>query len=62
LPTHVARELEDGNWTSKLGWMADVSHRKPAAIACQRYGLPSHFFKRPARSPNPTRPPHDLPF
>lgn len=25
-PTHVARQLEEGNWTSKLGYLEDIEH------------------------------------
>ena len=28
-PTHVARKLPDGRWTSKLGRMEDVAHSLP---------------------------------
>ena len=29
VPTHVARQLENGRWTSKLGDWEDIEHDKP---------------------------------
>ena len=38
-PTHMARQLADGTWTSKLGGSEDVNHFTLDAIEC--YGPPS---------------------
>jgi hypothetical protein len=46
-PTHAARQLADGNWTSKLGAHFDVKHTL-TAINGGRYGDAILFFKRPA--------------
>ncbi|MEG3937912.1 hypothetical protein QT995_07080 [Microcoleus sp. S36b_A3] len=26
IPTHAARQLPNGKWTSKLGWLEDIEH------------------------------------
>lgn len=33
LPTHVARQLADGTWTSKLGSWQDIEHQQLEALA-----------------------------
>lgn len=38
LATHVARQLPDGAWTSKLGNDVDISHPSLAALIDGRYG------------------------
>src|SRR5262249_26347171 len=54
-PTHAARQLPDGTWTSKLGQNVDVEHSTPESILqfqdCYRYGRPLHYMRRPI--PNP---------
>ncbi|HUG39902.1 MAG TPA: hypothetical protein VMM12_05430, partial [Longimicrobiales bacterium] len=40
LPTHVARQLPTGRWTSKLGQSVDIEHRNPAALISNDYGRP----------------------
>ena len=32
-PTHVARQVENGNWTSKLGRWQDIEHQSLQALA-----------------------------
>lgn len=44
-PTHAARQLPDGNWTSKLGSLEDISHQTLEAI--REYGVPTLVLKRP---------------
>jgi hypothetical protein len=46
LPTHAARQLPDGAWTSKLGQGFDIRHTLEA-IEGPAYGLASHFLTRP---------------
>jgi|GEM_PF-334460 len=49
-PTHAARQLRNGKWTSKLGDFADVQHNKPEDVngpAPTGYGAPKYFLKRP---------------
>lgn len=45
-PTHAARQLSDGIWTSKLGKSVDVSHAL-GGLKGDKYGEPVHFLKRP---------------
>ena len=33
VPTHVARQLRSGNWTSKLGEWEDIEHKNPEGLA-----------------------------
>lgn len=45
MPTHAARQLRSGNWTSKLGKSHDIEH----SLMClegQRYGSVKFFFKK----------------
>ncbi len=45
-PKHMARQLADGTWTSKLGQGRDITHHTLAALAGPRYGVPAHFMRR----------------
>lgn len=45
--THVARQLPDGKWTSKLGQLEDITHSTPEALAGSDYGDVVQFMKRP---------------
>lgn len=45
-PTHAARQLESGRWTSKLGPDEDVEHDL-ADLMGRRYGQPVVFLRRP---------------
>lgn len=50
--THVARQLPDGTWTSKLGVEIDISHDAPndlpqdGPLSCVGLGVAYFFFKR----------------
>ena len=46
-PTHMARQLSDGNWTSKCGDWCDISHRHPEVVANGLYGTVRVFLSRP---------------
>ena len=46
--THVARQLPDGWWTSKLGPDEDILHRTPQALAGDLYGQVQAIMKRTA--------------
>lgn len=46
-PTHAARQLPDGTWTSKLGPCEDVNHKTVADVNGPAYGGPVQFLKRP---------------
>lgn len=47
VPTHVARQLESGGWTSKLGPHEDVSHKTLHAVNGPMYGRPILYMSRP---------------
>ena len=44
-PTHVARQLATGKWTSKLGGSKDISHDL-TAVSGPNYGEPAIFLRR----------------
>ena len=46
VPTHAARQLSDGRWTSKLGNCEDIEHDTPEMLNGPRYGAPVCFLKR----------------
>jgi hypothetical protein len=45
IPTHVARQLQSGLWTSKLGQLQDIQHRLEDLIGTV-YGRCQHFLRR----------------
>jgi hypothetical protein len=49
-PTHVARQLPSGAWTSKLGVSEDIEHAGFEALEGPYYGKAVRFLRRP-RSP-----------
>jgi hypothetical protein len=44
-PTHAARLLPNGRWTSKLGWEHDISHSLEG-LNGDNYGEPVVFMRR----------------
>lgn len=46
-PTHVARQLPNGQWTSKLGRLEDVEHRTLEGLRGVQYGNPRVVLRRP---------------
>jgi hypothetical protein len=46
VPTHAARLLPNGSWTSKLGHAHDISHSLEGLNGSQ-YGAPVIFMRRP---------------
>ena len=50
--THAARQLPDGNWTSKIGGNIDVAHTTLKTLEGPVYGEAVRFLKR-QRSPIP---------
>ncbi|MBY0526565.1 MAG: hypothetical protein K2R98_24430 [Gemmataceae bacterium] len=46
-PTHAARQLPDGRWTSKLGRWQDIEHTL-RALEGEAYGSIVQIMKRPA--------------
>ncbi len=50
IPTHVARQQNDGWWTSKLGKFHDITHRTLACLEGERsYGTVLRILKREKR-------------
>lgn len=47
VPTHMARQREDGKWVSKLGDLEDIVHEKLDVLNDGIYGKPEKYFKRP---------------
>lgn len=45
-PKHVARQLSNGKWTSKLGRSVDIEHETLDGLQGQTYGDPVLFLKR----------------
>ena len=46
-PTHVARQLASGSWTSKLGRLEDIEHPTLEALEGREYGAVAAILKRP---------------
>ena len=47
VPTHAARQLPSGTWTSKLGREEDIEHGAPAGVEGKQYGFVAQMLKRP---------------
>jgi hypothetical protein len=45
-PTHAARQLPTGRWTSKLGRWEDIEHELDGLV-CEMYGAVRQILKRP---------------
>lgn len=43
---HVARQLDNGNWVSKMGTLEDIEHFDLTSLIGDEYGLPKMFMKR----------------
>ncbi len=50
-PTHLARQLAAGAWTSKLGKEEDITHHTLQGLEGSLYGTVFKFMKRPATAP-----------
>jgi len=46
-PTHLARQLPNGRWTSKLGELWDIEHKTLGGLEGSLYGRPIKAFRRP---------------
>ena len=60
IPTHAAKQLTNGLWSSKLGSHFDASHRFATTYNSIDYGNVTRFMKRPVIPtpiPTPTNPP-----
>jgi hypothetical protein len=47
-PTHAARQLLNGKWTSKLGRWEDIEHELDG-LSCEMYGTVKQILKRSKR-------------
>lgn len=48
VPTHVARQLPGGNWTSKIGRLEDITHESLRALTGAEYGKVAAILKKSA--------------
>ncbi len=48
-PTHAARELTSGEWTSKLGRSEDIRHASLESLSGAVYGTVGLLLRRPAK-------------
>ncbi len=48
-PTHAARQLPGGPWTSKLGKLEDIEHGNLECLERTSYGSLALFLKRPVQ-------------
>lgn len=48
-PLHVARQLPNGRWTSKLGNDEDIEHSRLEDLAGGIYGYPAVLLRKPRR-------------
>lgn len=57
-PTHAARQLPDGRWSSKLGKNHDVMHHTVRGVEGPLYGRAVQYMRRPrtAHAPPPQAP------
>lgn len=46
IPQHAARQLESGEWTSKLGALEDISHREVGCLGGPAYGKVICYLSR----------------
>ena len=49
-PTHAARQLSSGSWTSKLGNSEDIEHENLDALEGPLYGVVAIVLKRPTNT------------
>jgi len=52
-PTHAARQLDDGTWTSKLGGSVDIRHIDLDHVSGNQYGNPVLVLRRPRNDSTP---------
>lgn len=51
IPTHAARQLAGGKWTSKMGPLQDIEHHKPGHVTGPVYGAVVGYMKRRLQDP-----------
>jgi len=50
LPTHAAKQLVSGAWTSKIGDWEDIVHPTVQSVECPDYGRAVRFLRRPRQN------------
>ena len=50
IPTHAARQLQNGRWTSKLGQAEDIEHDDLQALDGPAYGTATRYLRRPRQA------------
>ena len=45
IPTHAAKQLSTGKWSSKLGWLEDIEHELEGLIG-EKYGKIAQVLRR----------------
>lgn len=45
-PTHAAKQLPNGRWTSKLGQLEDIEHMSANDVSGPAYGMPVQYMRR----------------
>ena len=53
IPTHAARQLPSGKWTSKLGQMEDIEHNTLDGLNGSIYGKVGQILKRSTQGNDP---------
>ena len=48
-PTHMARQLSSGKWTSKMGRLEDIAHPTAEELCGGSYGAVTRYMKRKIR-------------
>jgi hypothetical protein len=46
VPTHVARQIETGWWSSKMAMREDIEHDSLSAVEGEYFGKVSHIFRK----------------
>ena len=50
IPTHAALQLQNGEWTSKIGQSEDIDHKTAQAVEGPLYGRVICYLSRPRRA------------
>lgn len=48
-PTHAARQLNNGKWTSKLGRLKDIEHNNEDAFRASDYGIVGVYLRKKSK-------------
>jgi hypothetical protein len=54
-PTHAAKQMSNGRWTSKIGPLEDIEHATLENVNCRIYGEAVAYLKRPRLQANRAR-------